>query len=316
MLFEQIRANKRNSVVLVILLLAVLFAVGWWINDVFNWKWTAFFLVATLIYFAATYDNAAESVIKALGGTLATKEQYPQLVRVVDELCVAAGLAMPKIYVIEDLEPNAFATGTSPENALIGVTDSLLEMMDENELRGVIAHEISHIRNYDIRLSTLAGSIVDMLVGLGVYGTYYLFIGFARCKAHGGFWGFVGQMLVALPFFACLVIGVVGVPLAKLISLLLSRQREYLADAGAVDLTRDASTIEGALVKLERYQNKLEDEPSYLLPDSHDNLTYNRLAFKQPYSQRFWVNLLSDHPSIKKRIKRLKRAAEVVKPKN
>lgn len=221
------------------------------------------------------------------------KEDNFQLFTTVENLCIGAGLPMPRIYTIEDTAPNAFATGRDPQHAVVCITTGLLQKLDKMELEGVIAHELSHIKNYDMRLM----SIVVILVGLvALLSDWFLRFSFwggrGRKKDSGG-----GQIGLILTLVA-IVLAILSPLIAQLIKLAISRNREYLADASAALITRYPEGLASALEKISADTELLEAS----------NKATAHLYIVNPLKDRasFMNNLFSTHPPIEERVKRLK----------
>lgn len=194
------------------------------------------------------YQSGAKAVLNSAKAYPADENNpsHKQLVNVVDEMTIASGLPRPKIYVVPDSDPNAFATGKNPEDSYIAVTEGLLNSLSRDELQGVIAHEMSHIRNYDIRLMTIVAALVGSILLLSDWARRSMWYGGGRSKGRSK-----GNQLGGLVF----VIWIIGIILAPLIgqvmAMLVSRKREYLADASGAELTRNPLGLANALKKLE-----------------------------------------------------------------
>lgn len=213
---------------------------------------------------------------------------------------------MPKIYISPTKEINAFATGFDPNHASLVLYQGLLDIMNKNEVRGVIGHELSHIRNYDVRVTVLSSILVNLILWTGV-GTLIVGWGIVSSDAKG-LLAFALKLFGVLILIFGLVVSIFAIPIAKLLSLLISRQREYLADAGSVDLTREPSGLISGLQKLEDLEEGRElPEPE----KSKTNLVLNSLYFNAGSVSRWYDRLFADHPPLDKRIQRLKNSAKV-----
>lgn len=267
------------------------------------WAGVIFFIIA-IGYVLYTYFDATEHLMKVTGGVQLDKESAPEIYEMVEELCLAAGMPMPKLYVVPDSDPNAFATGRNPEHASLALTQGLLEIMNKQEVQGVIGHELSHIRNYDTRVTVIASAIVNLIYGTGI-GLTVLAYGMITSKSKGNYCSHYQTVLLFIRIYRlnyyCLWNSI-----SKLLFLLVSRQREYLADVGSVDLTREPSGIISALQKLE----DLENQDLLQSPDKN-NLMLNSLSFNLPHVHSWWLRLMSDHPPLDKRIERLKNSDKV-----
>jgi len=285
--FDAIEDNKRNSLILIAFMFFIFMASIWAISYIFDLGYcgpTVGFL-ALLIYTVVVYYQG-DSVILALSGAKeAKKEDYPFLYNVVEGLALASQIPVPKLYVIEDPSPNAFATGRDHKHASVAVTTGLLNMMKREELEGVIAHEISHIANFDIRFAMIAVVFAGAIALLGEFAwrTMRVSGGGRRDKGAGGL------IIIALIF-------VVLAPIfAQIVRFALSRQREYLADANGVKLTRYPAGLASALEKI----------GTAAIPTQAANDTTASLYFSNPFPQKIGF-LGSTHPSIEDRVKRLR----------
>lgn len=262
------------------------------------------FFVIGLIYIAHVYFDATRHLMKVTNAVEITKETEPQIYELVEELCLAGGLPVPKLYITPDQAPNAFATGRDPQHASLALTQGLLNMMNKKEVQGVIGHELSHIRNYDTRITVLASALTSLITMTGI-GIVVFGWGVLTSESKG----LLGLLIKFFALFLIIVggiISIIGIPIAKLLFLLVSRQREYLADIGSVDLTREPSGLISALSKLE----KLEEGEGTPQIGSQD-LALQHLYFNFP-SAHNWINcLFSDHPPLDKRIERLENSNQI-----
>lgn len=303
MLYKQIEQNKRNTWIMLGIFLILLLAISTLIGYFFP-RIAIIFFIFSICYVAWTYFKATNTLLKVTGAQEVTKKSNPEIYEMVEELCLAGGMPMPKIYISPTQEVNAFSTGFDPEHASLVLYQGLLDIMNKNEVRGVIGHELAHIRNYDIRVTVLSSILVNFILWTGL-GT--LLGGWAIVTSDAKGW--VAYLIKA---FGLLILGfgsivsVFAIPIAKLLSLLISRQREYLADAGSVDLTREPSGLISGLQKLE----DLENGKKLLQNDkTNSNLVLQSLYFNTGSLTRWYQRLFSDHPPLDKRIKRLKDSA-------
>jgi heat shock protein HtpX len=301
-MWEQIRINKRNSVMLLFSMASVLLALG----AVIGYAWLgpqgmgggllialAVWLILTLISFA----SGDQILLASSGAVKVTPEVHPMLFNIVEEMKIAAQLpVMPKIYIIPDPSPNAFATGRSPQHASVAVTEGLLAKLNRDELQGVIAHEVSHIIHRDILFVTLAsimlGSIV-LLSNVFLRGTLY---GGSRRRYSSGRDNSGGQGLMIV---IALVAAILAPLMAQILYFALSRKREYLADAGAVRLTRYPEGLASALEKIAESK----------LPVASANKVTAPMYISNPFRGRS-VSLFSTHPPIDKRIEILRKMSQ------
>lgn len=256
---ERISRNKRNSVFLIVVFLAFVavfgYVIGWaWIGDPVGavFGLVLAFVVGT-ISGVATYYGGDRMVLAASQAREITHDDAPVLFNVVEEMAIAAGLPMPRVYIIEDSAPNAFATGRDPEHASVAVTSGLLEKLDRDELQGVVAHEMSHVGNFDIRYAMLVGVLVGTTVLISDFFLRGLwFGGGGRGRGGGGGYAQLIMLVVAI------LLAILAPIFARLLQLSISRQREYLADASAVRLTRNPKGLADALQKISGDREVLE----------------------------------------------------------
>src|SRR4051812_20696212 len=255
---DRIVTNKRNSLLLIAGFLAFVAVFGYvigyaWIGDPTRalFGLVLAFVVGT-ISGLATYYGGARIVLAASRAREITHDDAPVLFNVVEEMAIASGLPMPKVYIIEDSAPNAFATGRDPEHASVAVTSGLLDKLNRDELQGVIAHEMSHVGNFDIRYAMLVGILVGTTVLISDFFLRGLWFGGGRRREDGG-----GQAQIIMTVLA-LVLAILAPIFARLLQLSISRQREYLADATAVSLTRNPKGLADALQKISEDREVLE----------------------------------------------------------
>lgn len=288
---NEIEINKRNSIFLTFVVFMVLIGVGYVVGMVYNPAMAILFIamaaIIAVLHILNSYYNGDKIVLKVTGAKEAKYENYRYLHNTVEGLAIAAGVPKPKVYVIESKEMNAFATGRDPEHSSIAVTKGLLDNLNRQELEGVIAHEMSHIANYDIRF----GMLVAVLVGLIAIISYI----FIRSMWFGGGRGSGRGNSGAILIVVGLVFAVVAPIIVKLVQLSISRKREYLADSTGVMLTRYPEGLANALEKIaktNRGSMEVSDAVSHLF---FVNPTKSAIA-----------NLTSTHPPIQERIKRLR----------
>src|SRR5919205_133537 len=294
---ERISVNRRNSLFLIVCFLAFVTVFGYiigyaWIGDPVGaiFGLVLAFVVGT-VSGLATYYGGDRMVLAASRAQEITHEDAPVLFNVVEEMAIAGGLPMPKIYIIEDSAPNAFATGRDPEHASVAVTSGLLEKLDRDELQGVIAHEMSHVGNFDIRYAMLVGVLVGTTVLISDFFLRGLWFGGGRRREGGG------QAQVIMLVIA-IALAILAPLLARLIQLSISRQREFLADASAVQLTRNPKGLADALQKISGDREVLEVA----------NRATAHLYIVNPIKrfEKRSKGLFSTHPPIEDRIKVLR----------
>lgn len=304
MLYKQIEQNKRNTWIILGLYTVLLLAISVFLGAIFTSYVGIGFFIIGLVYIAHVYFDATQHLMKVTNAVEITKETEPVIYELVEELCLAGGLPMPKLYITPDPAPNAFATGRDPEHASLAITQGLLNIMNKKEVQGVIGHELSHIRNYDTRITVLASALTSLITMTGV-GIVFFGWGVLTSETKGIF-GFFIKILALIVIAVGGIISIIGIPLAKLLFLLVSRQREYLADIGSVDLTREPSGLISALSKLEELEEGV-DAPEI----SSQDLTLQHLYFNFPNAHNWLNRLFSDHPPLDKRIERLKNSDKI-----
>ncbi len=300
--YSQIAANRRNSFILVLALTAVLallgFAIGYGTSGVAagGLGWLGIFGVVAIISSLVGYFTGDQVVLAASKARETTEAETPQLVNVVRELTLAGGLPMPRVYLIDDTALNAFATGRDPQHASIAVTTGLLARLDREELQGVIGHELSHVRNYDIRYAMLVGVLVGTIALVAdVFLRMTFWGGFGRRSSSSDRGGGGAQAII---FVIAILLAIVAPIFSRLVQLAVSRQREYLADASSVDLTRNPSGLQRALAVIADDKEVLEVA----------NRATQHLYFRNPYRsfEERSKGLFSTHPPILDRINRLR----------
>ena len=302
---SQIAANRRRSLLLigfVVALLAVFgFVVGYAISGVPEGGYvaTAVAVAIALVMTSVSYF-AGDSIVLAASQAKPLREaDAPQLANIVRELTIAANIPPPKVYLIDDTAPNAFATGRSPKYASIAVTTGLLQKLDREELQGVIAHELSHVRNLDIRFALLVGVLVGSIVLLADFFLRWTWWGGGARSSRSGRGGRDGGgALIIILYVVALVLAILAPFIARLVQMAVSRQREYMADASSVALTRNPYGLERALAKIGTDSEVLEVA----------NRATQHLYFINPI-KKFEArssNLMSTHPPIVDRINRLR----------
>ena len=301
--YSQIAANRRNSFFLMLILVAILSVLGFAIGYGTTGQagaglgWLGIFGVIAIISSVVSYFSGDKVVLGVSKARRVTATEQPQLINVVTEMALAAAVPMPAVYLIDDTAPNAFATGRDPRHASIAITTGLLEKLDREELQGVIGHELSHVRNYDIRYSLLVGVLVGTVALLADF--------FLRFTFWGGFGGRRssndrdgGGGLQAIVFVLAIVLAILAPFFTRLVQLAVSRQREYLADASSVELTRNPQGLERALAAIAEDPEVLEVA----------NRATQHLYFTNPI-KKFEARskgLFSTHPPIVDRINRLR----------
>jgi heat shock protein HtpX len=306
-MYEQIARNRRASWLLAGLVVALLAALGFAIGYATlggssgGIGLLGVFGIAAIVWSIIGYYSGDRMILAVSGARRVTHAEEPQLYNIVEEMTIAAGLPqVPAVYVLDEAAPNALATGRDPQHASVAVTKGLLDRLDREELQGVIAHEMSHIRNYDIRFETLVGILVGMIALIADFFLRWSFWGgMGRRRGGGGSGGDQGQaifMIVALVLAILAPLAAYGVQFA------VSRRREYLADASAVELTRNPLGLARAL-------NDIASDPGKL---RHANRATAHLYIANPLKKAKEITGVFDtHPPISERIKVLLDMAHV-----
>jgi heat shock protein HtpX len=293
-MYDEIAANKRNSWLLVSVVAVVLVGIGFFAGEYWGSRYAglALAVVVAVISALTAYYGGAGMILAMSRAKRIEKKDHPQLFNVVDELAIAGGLPMPAIYVIDDSAPNAFATGRDPEHASVAITTGLLDKLSRDELQGVMAHELSHVGNRDILFSMMVGIMVGSIVMVSDFFLRSVFWSRGgRKREQKGSAGAI--MLVVALLFAILA------PFfAKLLQLAVSRQREYLADASAVKLTRYPEGLASALEKIAGDREVLE------VANRATQHLYIINPIK-PFEKRA-KGLFSTHPPLGERVSRIR----------
>ncbi|MEK6885884.1 MAG: M48 family metallopeptidase [Nanoarchaeota archaeon] len=241
--YDQIAQNKRKSVFLIFMILVVIIALAYVIGQIYGDPFTflIFGTIIALVYVVGGYYGSANLAVATAGAVLANPREYRQYYNLVEGLTIASGLPMPKLYIMENSQINAFASGRNPENSIVCVTTGALEKLSRQELEGVLSHELSHIANYDIRFMTLVAILVGMIAIISEI--------FLRSLWHRNSNSRDGKG-AAILLLVGIVLAILAPIFVKLVQLSISRKREYAADASAVKFTRSTSGLVGALKKI------------------------------------------------------------------
>ncbi len=284
--FDQISRNKWKSILLMliffVLFVGVVFVFTLFLGLGLFGLVISFILVG--IYALFTYYSGDKVVLAISNAKEADRKQYPGLYNVVEGLALAQGLPTPKIYIMNDSNPNAFATGRSPKHASVVVTTGLLQMMNKEELEGVLAHEMSHVGNNDIQFMMIAIVFVGVIGIIAMFTRSFLFFGGGDRRDEG--------FLIII----ALIVGILAPIAAALIQLAISRKREYMADANGARLTRNPKGLSSALKKIQQYEKNPNSQPV-----QHANEVTSSLYFANPF--KGIGNFFSTHPPIEDRIK-------------
>lgn len=290
-MFDEVRANKIRSVILLVFFFILIAAIGAVSGQVYGDIYFGLIIasIVTTIYILISWFSGDKMILSMSGAKPVTKKEHPHLYHTIEGIALAAGLPTPKAYVIEDNSLNAFATGRSPDSAAITVTTGLLKKLNRQELEGVVAHEMSHIKNYDIRFMMLVAVLLGAVVMMSHIMLRSLFYGGGRSRGRssGGLMIIIGILLAILaPIFA------------QMIRFAVSRKREYLADANGALLTRYPKGLANALRKISNDTDVLDKKTS----KSMAHLFISN-PFKKEKSGK--ESFFATHPPISERIKRL-----------
>lgn len=287
-MYSQIAANKRKTVFIMMLFIVIIGLLGYGYS-MFVGDSSVFYVVFgfALVYSLISYFVSSRVALAVNGAKEIQKSDNPRLYRIVENLCITTGMPMPKVYIIDDPAPNAFATGRNPQNASVAATTGLMDIMDDKELQGVMAHEIGHIQNYDIRVMMMVfacvsviGLLSDMLLRIFWYG------GNDNRRDGGG-----NQITMILG----IVLAILAPLAASLVQLAVSRRREFLADATGAMTTRYPDGLASALQKIARYGSATRRQ----------NSSTAHLFFANPLKGKSIAKLFSTHPPVEERVAKL-----------
>lgn len=285
---DEIAKNKRSSFLLISIVLLVLLALVYTISAVVSAEYTFIILIVgtiiSILYVVVSYYKSAEIAIASVGAKKATGPEYKRYQNLVEGIALASGLPKPKLYIMEESQINAFASGRDPQNAVICVTTGALEKLDKQELEGVIAHEMSHIANYDIRFMTLTAVLVGLISIVSQIFLRSLWFGSGNSKDNKN-WIF---LVIAI------ALAILSPILVALVQLAISRKREYAADSTAVKFMRTPTGLKSALQKI-KYNSEMKNK----VPDA-----VSALFLAKPSRAK---ELFQTHPPLSKRISRLEK---------
>jgi len=290
--YDQIARNKRNSIFLIIAIFAVFILLAYVIGLIYS---DSFFLILiagiiiSILYVLIGYYNSDKIALASVSAVPADRSQFSQYYNIVEGLTLASGLPMPQLYVMQNSEINAFATGRDPKKSVVCVTTGALEKLSKQELEGVLSHELSHIANYDIRFMTLVAVLVGMIA---IISEIFLRSLWFRGNDREGK-GNVALMIIGI------VLAILAPIVVMLVQLAISRKREYAADASAVKFTRSPTGLKNALIKIKNEHVPAEDAKRI-------NKAVAPLFISDPFKRKI-SGLLQTHPPIEKRIEILDR---------
>jgi heat shock protein HtpX len=282
--YSAIAANKRNTVFIMVIFLIIIGGLAWLASYTYdNISLLFLIVIGAILYVVIQYFAAGSQALLFTGAIQIEREQNPRLWNMVENISITTGMPMPKVYIINDPAPNAFATGRDPKHSAIAVTSGLLDIMDDAELEGVLAHEMGHIQNFDIRVSMI---VFGLVVAVGIIADILLrMMFFSRGRDNNN------------PDIA--ILGIVAIMVAPLVAMLVqlavSRQREYLADATGALTTRHPEGLASALQKLGEYGAPVRRKSSSMA----------HMWISDPDKPGFAARMLSTHPPIAERIERL-----------
>ncbi len=298
-MYKQIDSNKRRTAFLLGLFLVFVIGLGYLLSYVFDNQLILIIAVVIAVTQALVSYYYSDSITLAVSGAKEAprKEPFLTLHREVENLAIAGGLPKPRIYVINDSAPNAFATGRDPKHAAIAVTTGLLEKLNKTELEGVIAHELSHVGNYDIRLMTVIVILVGVVALLSDFFLRWTWFGGGRRRSDGE----GGGQLQLILLIVAIAMAILAPLAATLIQLAISRKREFLADASGALLTRYPEGLASALEKIAKDREPLE------VANKATAHLYIESPFKEKSENRgLMAGLFDTHPPVSERVKRLK----------
>jgi heat shock protein HtpX len=286
-MYSDIASNKRKTVGIMLLFVIILIAIIWLFDKYLGGSTGIFYggIVGALIYAVVTYYAGARMALAVNGAQEIQKKDNPRLWRTVENLAITDGLPMPRVYIMNDPSPNAFATGRDPRHSAVCATSGLLDIMDDQELQGVLAHELGHVKNYDIRVNMVAFALTAVISLIADIMLRLTFFGGARDRNENN------QVFLILGLVAAILAPLV----AMLIQLAVTRQREYLADATGALTTRYPEGLVSALQKIKQTSR----------PAKHQNTATAHMFFVNPLKAHSITNLFSTHPPIDDRIARL-----------
>jgi heat shock protein HtpX len=295
-MYNAIAKNKRNTTFIIVGFILFFSGVSAYVGYLMDNYWVALGIIVFVFIFTIVQFFAAGRMAMGLaGGQEITKQDNPKLWNIVENLSISQGMPMPRVFIIEDDSLNAFATGRDPEHALVAATTGLLKVTDKYELEGVMAHEMSHVKNYDIRVTMMVFGLIGAFAAIAQACFLFSFGVFGGRSKTSGF-------MLILFFPLALVLLVVGAAAALIafvvgpfVSSGISRQREYLADASGALMTRHPEGLMSALAKIEQFS----------MPTVRRNRATAAMYFEYPFRRGFFSGVLSSHPPMEKRIDRL-----------
>ena len=282
---KQIAQNKRNTFLIMIAFIVFIALIGWlfsWLHN--DYTILIWFVVISSAYALFQYFLADKLAIASAGARETNKKDNPRLFRIIEDLTKEAKLPMPRVYIMNDAAPNAFATGRDPEHACVAATTGLLDVMDDRELRAVMAHELSHVKNYDIRINMITFGLVSLVGFIADFGVRVLFYSDRDEESNSP----IGALFVLITLILSPIV-------ASLAQMGVSRQREYLADASSAAMTGDPDSMIDALRALDEHARPMHQQ----------NVAAEAMYIANPLRKTILSRLFSTHPPIESRIERL-----------
>ena len=294
-MYSQIDSNKRKSFLLIIFFVIFVLFLGWIVGQISNAGYAGVIIAGIIAIFMSLsgYFSGDKMALWSAGAKEIKKQDNLYVFRMVENLCITAGVPTPKVYIINDPSPNAFATGRDPKHSSIALTTGIIDKLENEELEGVIAHELSHVRNYDIRLMTLTVALVGVISILTHWFLRFSFLGGRSRNSKNQ--GSAGTILLIIG----LILMILSPIIAQVIKLAISRKREFLADASAALLTRYPEGLARALEKISQHNQPLKNA----------NGATAHLYIASPFGAKKNITskLFSTHPPIKERINALRK---------
>lgn len=299
-LYKQIDSNKKKSILLIAIFVIVVLFLGWLFGQVTEFG-NGGLVIAVIISSSMalfSYYKGDKVALMASGAKEISKQNNSYIYNIIENLCITAGLPKPKIYIINDSNINAFATGRDPDHASIAITTGAIERLENEELEGVIAHELSHIKNYDIRVMMLVIVLVGIIALISDFTMRSMWFGRSKRRNSDSDGGQLGMILMVVG----IVLLVLSPIIAQLIKFAVSRKREFLADGSGALLTRYPEGLASALEKIEQ---------TNIAPMQKANNATAHLYIANPFgkTKKFLSNAFSTHPPIEERIKALRSMA-------
>ncbi len=288
-MYKQIAENKRKTVFIIIgfvVLISIIAGIFAYVYD--DICIAVYALIISALYAVIQYYASSSITTAMTGAREIEKKDNPRLYNIVENLSITAGVPMPKVCIVDDPAPNAFATGRDPEHALVAATTGLLDIMDDKELTAVMAHEMSHVKNYDIRVSMIVFGLTCVVGVISDIALRLVYYGDRRRSEEGSPLGYLFLLLA----------GILAPFVAALAQMAVSREREYLADASAAHLTRYPEGMISALKKLQTHSQPMKNQ----------NVASSSMYISNPLRKGWFSGLFSTHPPLEKRIERLENA--------